>query len=56
MDFLSAEMQREGMAKGSFAIVEERYRFELPEVYRSLSVAGHFDHRGMACLALTDVE
>jgi hypothetical protein len=44
------------MAKCSFAAVEERYAFELPEVYRSLCAAGHFNHRGTDCLNLIDVE
>lgn len=44
------------MAKYSFAAVEERYGFKLPEVYRLLSDAGHLDPRGSDCLTLTDVE
>jgi hypothetical protein len=44
------------MAPDLLVAVEERYGFALPALYRSLSAADHFDHRGNACLDFTDVE
>jgi len=44
------------MASELLAAVEQRYGFCLPDLYQWFSAAGHFDHSGNACLALTDVE
>src|SRR5262245_53273534 len=44
------------MATDPLAVIEERYGISLPHLYRTLSAAGHFDHHGGVCLALTDVE
>ena len=45
------------MPKDAFAAVERRYKFRLPELYRSMSACGHFDPKNdSAQLTFSDFE